>query len=324
MPAVSTLRPASGVQSELEAPQSVHALEITALTKRFGQLVAVDNLSLSADPGEVVGLLGPNGSGKSTTLNMIMGFVRPSAGSISIDGHDLALDRLRALASVGGLVEGSAFYPYLSGRKNLALIARIRGLPSGSVEEALGLVDLRQVADREFGGYSTGMRQRLGVAGALLHDPRLVVLDEPTSGLDPAGTREMRQLIPRIASEGHTVVLASHLLVEVEQVCQRVAILKAGSVNAEGAVADLLRGDGVLRVRVSASDMPRAQEVLAGHPAVRSVKSTAEEISIETAADGAKINQLLAGAGIYASEIVRVSRSLESVFLELTEAEPGA
>jgi ABC-2 type transport system ATP-binding protein len=252
---------------------------------------------------------------------MIMGFVRPTSGSIAIDGHDLAKDRLRALASVGGLVEGSAFYPYLSGRKNLALLARIRGLPYGSVEEALELVDMRHAADREFGGYSMGMRQRLGVAGALMHDPRLIVLDEPTSGLDPAGTREMRQLIPRLAREGHTVLLASHLLVEVEQVCQRVAILKEGRVIAEGAVEALLRGEGALRVRVPASDLRRAQAELARHKSINDVRVAGEDLSVDTAADGAEVNRILAEAGIYASEIVRSSRSLESVFLELTESE---
>jgi ABC-2 type transport system ATP-binding protein len=299
----------------------LRALEVKSLTKRFGRVRAVEDVELTVDSGTVLGLLGPNGSGKSTTLNMIMGFVRPTSGSIAIDGHDLAKDRLRALASVGGLVEGSAFYPYLSGRKNLALLARIRGLPYGSVEEALELVDMRHAADREFGGYSMGMRQRLGVAGALMHDPRLIVLDEPTSGLDPAGTREMRQLIPRLAREGHTVLLASHLLVEVEQVCQRVAILKEGRVIAEGAVEALLRGEGALRVRVPASDLRRAQAELARHKSINDVRVAGEDLSVDTAADGAEVNRILAEAGIYASEIVRSSRSLESVFLELTESE---
>jgi ABC-2 type transport system ATP-binding protein len=299
----------------------LRALEVKGLTKRFGQIRAVEDIELAVDPGAVLGLLGPNGSGKSTTLNMIMGFVRPTSGTIAIDGHNLAQDRLRALASVGGLVEGSAFYPYLSGRKNLALLARIRGLPDGSVEEALELVDLHHAADREFGGYSMGMRQRLGVAGALIHDPRLIVLDEPTSGLDPAGTREMRRLIPRLAREGHTVLLASHLLVEVEQVCQRVAILKDGRVIAEGAVEELLRGEGALRVRVPASDLPRAQSELARHMSIEDVRVAGEDLLVDTTADGAEVNRILVQAGVYASEIVRASRSLESVFLELTESE---
>jgi ABC-2 type transport system ATP-binding protein len=300
------------------------ALELEGLTKRFGPVLAVDNLTFTVSRGEVLGLLGPNGSGKSTTLNMIMGFVRPTAGKIVIDGHDLARDRVGALASVGGLVEGSAFYPYLSGRKNLSLLARIQGLPLHKVEQVLDLVDLRQAADRQFGGYSMGMRQRLGVAAALMHDPRLVIFDEPTSGLDPAGTREMRQLIPRIAGEGKTVVLASHLLVEVEQVCQRVIILKEGRVIAQGAVEKLLHREGVLRVGVATSELNRARSVLEGHASVAKVSVEDGALLVEAAADGSILNRVLAEAGIYASEIARASRSLESVFLELTESEPNS
>lgn len=308
---------ATGAPDRASAP----ALVVEGLTKRFGSIVAADEITLTVHPGEVLGLLGPNGSGKSTTLNMIMGFVRPTAGTIVIDGHDLARDRLRALASVGGLVEGSAFYPYLSGRKNLALLARIRGIAKQRTEEVLELVDLRHAADREFGGYSMGMRQRLGVAAALLHDPRLVILDEPTSGLDPAGTREMRRLIPRIAAEGHTVVLASHLLPEVEQVCRRVAILKEGRVIAEGAVAELLRRDELLRVRVTAGERERAHGVLETQPGVQRVTVVDADLMVEGALEGAEANRALAQAGIYASALERASRSLETVFLEITGSE---
>ncbi|MPZ50567.1 MAG: ATP-binding cassette domain-containing protein [Dehalococcoidia bacterium] len=308
--------------SDSGARPAVHrtVLEIQALTKRFGEVLAVDAIILSVAQGEVLGLLGPNGSGKSTTLNMILGFVRPTAGRVMIDGHDLERDRRQALLSVGGLVEGSAFYPYLTGRRNLWMLARIRGLPRTSVDEVIGLVDLGQAADRKFGGYSTGMRQRLGVAAALLHDPKLIVLDEPTSGLDPAGTREMRQLIPRIAAEGHTVVLASHLLVEVEQVCQRVAILKQGRIIAEGRVADLLSGDGSLRIRIAESDLAKAQGVLLSKPDVKSVTIDNGDLVVSAAIDGSAVNRMLVQEDIYASRIEPAGRSLESVFLELTEA----
>jgi ABC-2 type transport system ATP-binding protein len=200
------------------------------------------------------------------------------------------------------------------------MLASIRGLPSSSVDEVVELVDLRQAADRKFGGYSTGMRQRLGVAAALLHDPQLIILDEPTSGLDPAGTREMRQLIPRIAAEGHTVVLASHLLVEVEQVCQRVAILKQGRIIVEGKVADLLRSDGSLRVRVPEPDLGKAQSALLSRPEVKSVILQDGDLFVSAAVDGTEVNRTLVQAGIYASRIEPAGRSLESVFLELTEA----
>jgi ABC-2 type transport system ATP-binding protein len=319
MPSVSGQRTPAGDANTPATPKAP-VLEIRGLTKRFGELLAVDNITLSVEQGEVLGLLGPNGSGKSTTLNAILGFVKPSAGSIAIDGHDLARERRAALSSVGGLVEGSAFYPYLTGRKNLSMLASIRGLPSSSVDEVVELVDLRQAADRKFGGYSTGMRQRLGVAAALLHDPQLIILDEPTSGLDPAGTREMRQLIPRIAAEGHTVVLASHLLVEVEQVCQRVAILKQGRIIVEGKVADLLRSDGSLRVRVPEPDLGKAQSALLSRPEVKSVILQDGDLFVSAAVDGTEVNRTLVQAGIYASRIEPAGRSLESVFLELTEA----
>jgi ABC-2 type transport system ATP-binding protein len=307
-------------EAGFSGPVKQPVLAISGLTKRFGDVIAVNEISLSVGRGEVLGLLGPNGSGKSTTLNMVLGFVRPSAGSIAIDGHDLAKERELALSSVGGLVEGSAFYPYLSGRKNLSMLAKIRGLSPASVDAAIALVDLGSAAERNFGGYSTGMRQRLGVAAALLHDPQLIVLDEPTSGLDPAGTREMRHLIPRIAAEGHTVILASHLLVEVEQVCHRVAILKGGRVITEGNVAELLRRDGTLRISVQESEIARAQEALLASPGVNAVTVEDGSLVVLGSADGSDLNRTLAQAGIYANRIAAVERSLESVFLELTEA----
>ncbi len=165
------------------------------------------------------------------------------------------------------------------------------------------------------------MRQRLGVAAALLHNPRLVILDEPTSGLDPAGTREMRELFPRLAREGHTIVLASHLLTEVEQVCERVAILKAGRVIAQGAVAELLRRDELLRIRVAPSELERARAVLSEHSDVRGIRTAGADLLVDAMFDGGVANRLLAESGIFASEIERTSRSLETVFLELTGAE---
>jgi ABC-2 type transport system ATP-binding protein len=294
-------------------------LRLRGLTRNFGSLTAVDHVDLVAAAGEVIGLLGPNGSGKSTTLNMVLGYVRPTAGSVEIDGHDVSTDRVAALRSVGGLVEGSAFYPYLTGRQNLQLIARLRRLSVASVEAALDQVDMQRAADRPFGGYSQGMRQRLGVAAALIHNPQLIVLDEPTSGLDPAGTREMRALIPSLAEHGHTIVLASHLLNEVQQVCRSVAIMQEGRIIARGAVADLLRQEGLIRVTVAASQRENARSALQSATAVRRVTEQDGNLLVDAAGGGEAVNRALVAAGIYASEIARESSSLEDVFIALTE-----
>lgn len=300
------------------------ALTLRGLTKRYGALAAVSGLDLEVAPGEILGLLGPNGSGKSTTLNMVMGFIRPTSGEVFISGHPLRTAPRDALEDVGGLVEGSAFYPYLSGRLNLQMLARLRGLPAARADESLELVGLTRAAGRKFGDYSQGMRQRLGVAGALMHRPRLVVLDEPTSGLDPAGTREMRALLPRIAAEGVTVVLASHLLTEVEQVCTRVAIMQAGSIIASGAVEDLLHQRPRWRVRVAPDLRPRAVEVLRALPAVRSVEAVDEDLVVEAETDGESLNRALFAAGLVAGELEPLVPTLESVFIELTERTPAA
>lgn len=310
--------------SEVAAPADPPVLELRGLTKRYGALTAVSSVDLSVSAGEILGLLGPNGSGKSTTLNMVMGFIRPTAGEVFIDGHSLRTAPRDALQDVGGLVEGSAFYPYLSGRLNLTMIARLRGLPANRVDETLELVGLTRAAERKFGDYSQGMRQRLGVAAALMHRPRLVVLDEPTSGLDPAGTREMRALLPRIASEGTTVILASHLLTEVEQVCTRVAIMQAGAIIASGDVHTLLAQRPRWRVRVSTAERPRAVELLRALPTTRAVELGEDDLEVETSAGGTDLNRALMDAGIVASEIEPLVATLESVFMELTGQVPAS
>ncbi len=198
-------------------------------------------------PGEIFGFLGPNGAGKTTTIGMLLGLVRPTAGRAIVMGYDMQRQPALALRMVGAMVEVPAFYPYLSGRDNLRVLARAGGLPEARVAAALAMVELSDRARDKFRGYSQGMRQRLGLAAALLHEPQLIILDEPTNGLDPAGQHEIRDLIRGLASSGHTIFLSSHTLNEVEQLCGRVAILKAGRVIAEGAVAELLRrGQGVL------------------------------------------------------------------------------
>jgi ABC-2 type transport system ATP-binding protein len=200
---------------------------IRNLTKRYGDLLAVDDLSLTVRAGEVYGFLGPNGAGKTTTLRILLGLMRPTAGSARTQGD------------VGALIEGPAFYPYLSGRTNLRVLARHAGVADERIDVVLDLVDLSGRQDDRYSAYSMGMKQRLGVAAALLKDPRLLVLDEPTNGLDPAGMADMRMLIRRLGAAGCTVLLSSHLLGEVEQICDRVGIISHGRLVREGTVAEL-------------------------------------------------------------------------------------
>lgn len=308
----------SGVTSTSNAASTPPVLRIRGLVKRYRDVAAVDGVDLDVGAGEVFGLLGPNGSGKSTLLNLVMGFIRPTAGTVNIGDHEIQLERARALASVGGLVEGSAFYPYLSGRRNIEMLAELRGLSRSRVDEVLALVQLERASLRDFSGYSQGMRQRLGVAAALLHRPRLIVLDEPTSGLDPAGTREMRGLLPRLAGEGITVVLASHLLAEVQQVCERVAIMQAGRIIASGEVDSLLERRRRWRLRVRQDQTDAAQATLRALPETASVRLEASDLFVETPAGGESLNRALVGAGILASEIEPETPTLEAVFMELT------
>jgi ABC-2 type transport system ATP-binding protein len=215
------------------------ALPVTArgLVKRYGDIVAVDHVDLTVEPGDVFGYLGPNGAGKTTSLRMMLGLIRPSEGSVRLFGRDPLAEGAKALAGVAGFVEEPRFYPYLSGRKNLRLLADYDDGDSRTrIEAMLELVDLRDRAKDRVGGYSHGMRQRLGIAASLIRQPRLLLLDEPTTGLDPAGMRDMRELVRRLADEGITVLLSSHLLGEVEDLCNRVAIVRKGRIVYEGAL----------------------------------------------------------------------------------------
>jgi ABC-2 type transport system ATP-binding protein len=295
-------------------------LRAKGLVKRFGSITAVDGLDLEVRRGEVVGLLGPNGAGKSTTIGMVLGLVTPTAGTAEVLGRDVRVRRGDALAGVGAMLEVTSFYPYLSGRDNLTAIAVLRGGDAlARVDPLLARLGLAQRGGSKFRTYSLGMRQRLGIASTLLADPALVILDEPANGLDPAGQREIRELIRELAGENRGVLLASHLLYEVEQVCDRVLVIKKGKLIASGTLAEVTRGGAYFEIVVE--DKARAAQILRGL-GVKEIRETPAGLDVVAEPErGAELNRALASVGLYASAIVPRASSLEDAFLELTEAE---
>ncbi|MGH2450448.1 MAG: ABC transporter ATP-binding protein [Candidatus Limnocylindria bacterium] len=293
-------------------------IETSELTKRYSERVlAVDRLDLRVRRGEVYGFLGPNGAGKTTTLRVLLGLVRPTSGSALVLGA--APGSPEGLARGGALGESPSLYPFLSGRDNLRVLARHARVPESRVEAVLEEVELTDRASDRFSAYSLGMKQRLGVAAALLKDPELLILDEPTNGLDPAGMAEMRTFIRDLGRGRRTVLLSSHLMSEVEQICDRVGVIRRGSLVGEGTVAEL-RGRESLRVR--AEPVAAAERLLATLPAVERV--TVADGGLQVAADPAAasaINRTLVEAGIAVSELRPEQASLEQVFLELTQPE---
>ncbi|GIW02846.1 ABC transporter ATP-binding protein [Roseiflexus sp.] len=286
------------------------------LTKRFGDRVAVDRINLEIRPGEIFGFLGPNGAGKTTTIGMLLGLIRPTSGRAFVLGYDIQREAAAALREVGAMIEAPAFYPYLSGRDNLRVLARAAGLPDRRVDEALAQVDLTARGRDRFSAYSQGMKQRLGIAAALLHEPRLIMLDEPTNGLDPAGQLEIRNLVRSLSGSGRTVFLCSHLLHEVEQVCQRVAILKQGRIIAQGDVASLLRRGVLVR---TIGERERAEALLRSTPWVSRISTYGDAFLIDAPGDRtADLNALLTAGGVPVAEIRHYETSLEEFFLEVT------
>jgi ABC-type multidrug transport system ATPase subunit len=286
-------------------------IETANLSKRYGkQIVAVDGLNLTIRKGEIYGFLGPNGAGKTTTLRMLLGLVRPTSGTGKLLGKPLGT--AGGLASVGALVESPTFYPYLSGWRNLRILARYAGVPSSRVDVVLDQVELTRRAGDTFKTYSLGMKQRLGVAAALLKDPDVLILDEPTNGLDPQGMTEMRALIRALGHGGRTVLFSSHLLGEVEQICDRVGVIRHGKLIAEGTVADL-RGEAKLLVRANPLEQAqRLAEQLYGNERVQ-VIDDALVLAIDPA-QAAEIARVLVTAGVALSELRPVKRSLEATF----------
>ena len=289
-------------------------VETTDLTKRYGPRAAVDHVGLRVRRGEVYGFLGPNGAGKTTTLRMLLGLVRPTSWTVRVLGAPPGDPA--ALARIGMLVESPAFYPYLSGRDNLRVVARYGGVPATRVDQTLETVGLSARASDRFAAYSLGMQKRLGLAAALLKDAELLILDEPTNGLDPAGVAEMRLLLRRLGSGGRTVLLSSHLLGEVQQVCDRIGVLSGGRLLREGTVAEL-RGQRALLV--TAQPLERARIVarrLLGPDRV-AVQDGALRLQAEPD-QAARVNRELVTAGVAVSALGWAERTLEDVFLELT------
>lgn len=304
-------------------------IETRGLRKQFGgrhgTRVAVHDLDLAVPAGGVHGFLGPNGSGKTTTIRMLLGLARASAGQMWLFGEQVP-DRLpQVIGKVGAVVENPKFSPNLSARSNLDLLARSIGAPKGRVDEALATVSLTGRDKDRFRSYSLGMKQRLAIAATLLKQPELLILDEPTNGLDPAGIREIRETIRSLGQSGVTVLLSSHILAEVQQVCDSATIIGNGRMLASGKVSDLLAGGGTTwRLRVA--DTSRAAEVLR----VAGLAVTADDDALRVEGDipGTRINQLLGEAGVWADELTPLRQDLESFFLNLTAGEtlgaPGA
>jgi ABC-2 type transport system ATP-binding protein len=298
-------------------------IEVRGLVKRYGGLTAVAGVDVTVEHGDVYGYLGPNGAGKTTSLRMMLGLIRPSAGTVRLFGRDPQLS-VDALEGVAGFVEAPAFYPYLSGLRNLELLAAFDGGDARErIAPALDTVELSGRAKDRVGGYSHGMRQRLGIAAALLRNPKLLLLDEPATGLDPAGMRDMRLLIRRLADDGMTVLLSSHLLTEVEEVCNRVAIVREGRIVYEGKIADLGAGKGS-HYRLSTTDDQRALAVCGAQPGIADARMAGSRIAF-TADDSAaaELSQALIEAGALIRSMTPESATLEDLFFSLTEGVPA-
>jgi ABC-2 type transport system ATP-binding protein len=295
------------------------------LVKRYGDVLAVDRVDLTVRAGDVYGFLGPNGAGKTTTMRMLLGLIRPDAGAVRLFGRDPLAEGARALEGVAGFVEAPRFYPYLSGRRNLEMMADFDGGGArGRIDAALETVDLADRARHKAGGYSHGMRQRLGIAAALLRAPRLLILDEPATGLDPAGMRDMRALIRRLADGGITVLLSSHQLAEVEELCDRVAIVRGGGVVYEGGL-DELRAAAGAGYALRTTDDALAERVCGAQPGVEDVARGDGEIVLRASEqDVGRLSVALIEAGIGILALVPRTATLEDLFFELTEGAPAA
>jgi len=303
-----------------------YVVETSGLSKRFGDRLAVDSVDLRIRSGAAFGYLGPNGAGKTTLIRMLLGLTKPTAGSVRLLGRGMPQERTQALARVGAIVEEPRFHPFLTGRENLAIVAAAREREAhGRIDAALARVGLTARADDRVDKYSTGMKQRLGVARCLLGDPELLLLDEPMNGLDPAGMEEFRELMAEFVGEGRTVVLSSHLLDEVEKTCDEVAIVDRGRIIAQGSLAELTRG-GTPTLLLSTDDDQHARELVRADERVAHVEQRADGLVIQLGSEfegsvqeaAADLNRALVLAGIAVYRLEHQHVSLEQRFLEIT------
>jgi len=293
-------------------------LSLQNLDKKYGKVHAVKNLSFTIEKGNVYGILGPNGSGKSTTLGIILNVVNKSGGRFSwFDGQ---LSTHDALKKVGAIIERPNFYPYMTAKQNLALICKIKGIATDKIDEKLEIVHLFERRDSKFSTFSLGMKQRLAIASALLNDPEILILDEPTNGLDPEGIHEIREIIKSIASNGTTILLASHLLDEVEKVCSHVIVIRKGEKLYAGSVDEMTASNGVLEVKIDHKENELIS-FLENHNAVFKVTKQHETImaTLQTNVMASAINKELFEKGFILSHLVKRKPSLEQQFLDLTK-----
>ena len=304
-----------------EMPATSGAIEVNGLHKvyrrRGGGTVAVDRLDLYVPEGGVFGFLGPNGSGKTTTIRCLLGLVAPSAGTCRVMGADVKTALPQVIRTVGSLVEEPALFPTFTGRRNLELLGGLYGIGPRAVEKILEQVGLGERADDLVKRYSLGMRQRLGVGAALLKDPALLILDEPANGLDPAGIKEIRQLLRRLGDEGRTVFVSSHQLGEIQQICDRVAILRRGRCVTSGLVHDVMAAGGAAGFLVRVDDLETAASVL-DRAGMRTQRTDDGLLRVEQVRDAARVTETLAAERLWVTELRPEERTLEDVFLELT------
>lgn len=296
----------------------IPAVKVEDIVKKYKSITAVNNISLEINKGDIYGILGPNGAGKTTVISMILGLVKPNSGSIEVLGQKINQGSNRALSHVGALVgDTPPFYPYMSGKENVEYMAKLFKMPPKKVDETLEFMGLSRAADRKPTQYSTGMKQRLGIAMAIVHEPEILILDEPTNGMDPGGMREIRTLIQELAKRGITVILCSHLLNEVEQVCNRVAIFKQGQIVAQGRIEDLMKNTGAIMIETYQYEKTLAFltqceiEFISEDPGFIHIKSTEPEKLIE---------QLVAHQ-LTPRQVFDAGQNLENLYLELIDNE---
>ena len=298
----------------------VPIIQTFGLSKRYRTTTAVDDISFRVEPGQVFGFLGPNGAGKTTTIGMLLGIITPTGGRFELFGGSSPQDLHSARRRIGATLETPNFYPYLSGRDNLRIVADVKGCDAIEIDRVLGMVGLERRARHKFKGYSLGMKQRLALAATMIGDPELILLDEPANGLDPEGMREIREIIRGLGERGKTILLSSHLLWEVERTCTHVAIIQKGIVRQDSVVDVTSHGFASL----GASSLEALAAALAEYPAARGSKRRGDRLVVELAdGDLASLNAWLAGREIHLSHLALEARSLEDVFMEATGAREG-